>query len=396
MRRNRPGLVLVACLLGLFAGAVAPAGATDARVRALGGIADGFEDDSNALRWPGSLADYAGQADLGLAEIDADGATTASGHANVAFAENGRWGVLGLAFGDRLPEGERGGFFAAGYAHRLGPVEAALTFRGTTYGTAANPTGEGAFHVDTRYLHSWGIGARADLADGFYVDAAAELIRNELEYEDEALGIDLHDLSSDSHAWRLRGFARMSDRVVLVPHVAYSHEVRPTVHEALGGVADIAAWSVVAGLSCNGLLDPDNLVLVSLDYVSLQRDWTARFPSYATYDAGWRDMWQFVVRAGVESRVKPWLTVRAGVVYRRSTDESYLIEALDGVANDYDYRWDVAVAIPLTAGVGLHLGDFDADVAIHDASLLASDQLPAALERPGEGIVTAATLRYTF
>ncbi len=387
------------CLALAFAAtlalAAAPAAATDARVRSLGGLADAFEDDSNALRWPGSLMDYAGQASLGLSE-EQDGALSTFGGANVGLDADRRWGVLGLAFADQLPDGERGGYFSAGYAHRLGPVNAALTFRGTTYGTAANPAGDAEFTNDARYMHSWGVGARADLADGIYVDAAAELVRSELEYDDDALGISVHELSSDSHAWRLRGFARVSDKVVLVPHVSYGHDVRPTVSDALGGVADLSGWDTLAGLGVNALLDPDNLVLVSLEYLSLQRDWSARYPEQTTFDAGWRDMWQFVVRVGLESRVQPWLTLRAGAVYRRQTDEWYLGEALPGGATDYDYRWNVGVAVPVSVGIGLHFGAFDGDLAVHDGGLLATDELPAGLEETDDGAVIAATLRYGF
>jgi hypothetical protein len=391
MRRSCPVLVLVASLVGL----VAPALATDARVRSLGGLADGFEDDSNALRWPGSLIDYAGQAALGLSEA-ADGRAHTFGNANVGFDQAGRWGVLGLAFADRLREGERGGYFAAGYAHRLGPVNAAVTFRGTTYGTAANPAGEAEFRGDARYLHSWGLGARADLGQHAYVDAAAEIVRSELEYDDDAIGISVHELSSDSHAWRLRGFVRASEQVVVVPHLAYEHDVRPTVSDALGGVADLSGWNLLAGLGVNALLDPDNLVVVSLDYLDLERDWAARYPDPTSFDSGWRDIWQIAVRVGVESRVQPWLTLRAGAVYRRLTDEWYLSETLSPGITDYDYRWNVAVSVPLTAGIGVHVGDFDGDFVVHDGGLLASEELAAGLEEINTGVVTAATLQYSF
>ncbi len=386
---------LALALAASFALAAAPALATDARVRSLGGLADAFEDDSNALRWPGSLMDYAGQASLGLSERE-DGTVSTFGGVNAGLDADLNWGVLGLAFADELPEGERGGYFAAGYAHRLGPVNAALTFRGTTYGTAANPAGEAQFAGDARYLHSWGIGARADLADGVYVDAAAEIVRSELEYDDEANGISIHELSSDSHAWRLRGFARVSDKVVVVPHLSYAHDVRPTVSDALGGVADLSGWNTLAGLGVNALLDPDNLVVVSMDYLSLQRDWAARYPEQTAFDTGWRDMWQFVVRVGLESRVQPWLTLRAGAVYRRLTDEWYLSETLAPGITDYDYRWNVGVAVPVSVGVGLHFGDFDGDFVVHDGGLLATEELPLGLEEIDDGVVIAATLRYGF
>jgi hypothetical protein len=375
--------------------AAAPAAATDARVRSLGGLADAFEDDSNALRWPGSLIDYAGQAALGLSEVE-DGGTSTFGSANLSLGAAGRWGVVSLGFADRLSEGEPGGFFAAGYAHRFGPLNAALTFRGTTYGTAANPAGEAQFTGDARYLHTWGFGARADLGEGVYVDGAAETVRSELEYDDNALDLSLHELSSDSHAWRLRGFARVSEKVVVVPHVSYAHDVRPTVSDALGGPADLSGWNVLAGLGVNTLLDPDNLLVLSLDYLSLRRDWSARYPEHTAFDTGWRDIWQFVVRVGFESRVQPWLTLRAGAVYRRLTDEWYLSETLTEGLTDYDYRWNVRVAVPVAVGLGLHFGAFDGDLVVHDGGLLATEELPAGLGEIDTGVVTAATLRYTF
>lgn len=391
--RVRLCLLLALALSLTFA--AGPVLATDARVRSLGGLADAYEDDSGALRWPGSLADYAGQAALGLAE-DENGHVNTFGSANVAFDAAGRFGVLGLEFADKLVDGERGGYFAAGYAHRLGPVTAAATFRGTTYGTAANPAGEAAFRGDARYLHNWGLGARAEFGQDIYVDAVAEIMQSELEYDDDADGIRVHEVSSDSHLWRLRGFARLSEQVVVVPHMSYGHDVRPIASEALGGVADLSAWNLLAGLGVNALLDPDNLVIMSLEYVSLQRDWAARYAEPATFDAGWRDVWQVVVRVGVESRVQPWLTLRAGAVYRRHTDEWYLTETLAPGITDYDYRWDVGVAVPLSAGLGLHFGDFDADLVVHDAGLLASEDLPAGLETIPTGVATAATLRYAF
>jgi hypothetical protein len=386
---------LALALLASLALAPVPAAATDARVRSLGGLADAFEDDSNALRWPGSLIDYAGEAALGLRNSE-DGATSTFGGANLGLDDAGRWGVLGLAFADELPEGEPGGYFSAGYAHRVGPVNAALTFRGTTYGTATNPSGDAQFSSDGRYLHTWGLGVRADLAAGMYVDAAAEVLRSELAYDDDAAGISVHETSSDSHAWRLRGFARLSDKVVVVPHVSYGHDVRPTVSDALGGVADLSGWNVLTGLGVNALLDPDNLVVVSTEYLSLQRDWTARYPETTAFDSGWRDAWQFVVRVGLESRVQPWLTLRAGAVYRRLTDEWYLSETLAPGITDYDYHWQVGVEVPVSVGVGLHFGAFDGDLVVHDGGLLATEELPAGIEEIDTGVVTAATLRYTF
>jgi hypothetical protein len=374
----------------------APAGATISRVRSLGGSGDDFEDDSNVLRWPGSLVDYTGVAalDLGTWNLDTDGRST--GRGGHLFASLGRAGCLGLAFADELPEPDPGGYFSAIFAHSFGPLTPAVSFRGSTYGAGRDDLGDRQFAGQTSYLHNWGGGLRWDAGDGLYLDAAAEWIRAEIEFADESSGRRNHELSSESYAARVRAFARLNDRLILVPRFEYTHDVRPVVGDPLGDIADFGSWRVRAGTAFNVLLDPDNLLIASAEYFRNNRDWQARDWEWAAADDGWRDAWYFAVRFGVESRLLPWLSARAGAAYRRQTDEWTLREHLSGNEVDFIYNWNVEVDVPVSVGLGAHLGGFDCDLDLSEGAPLGDRYLPAGVAPIEKATRASLTLRYEF
>ena len=67
---------------------------------------------------------------------------------------------------------------------------------------------------------------------------------------------------------------------------------------------------------------------------------------------------------GVESRLLAWLTLRAGVEYRRSDTDQRLQPAPPG--GDDQISHEVHVDVPLNLGLGLHFGKFDADLVINE------------------------------
>ncbi len=397
-------LPILAIALGLMVATAAPAAATTSRVRSLGGQGDYFEDDSNVLRWYGSLVDYADEVvlELGTWKQDAhlpaglDRLSHQGGGVHLRFDEKGEWGTGAVYFGSDLPEPEPGGYFSALYARAFGAVNAGLFFRGTSYGKAANTAQTENFVGDALYFHDYGLGLRLDLGEAAYVDLAGEITQTRFEYDEFASGIAIKESSHDGGSLRARGFVRASERVVIVPMIDYMVDRRPTRMDVLADVADLDGWQVRVGGGANLLLDPDNLAVISVEYLDHRRDWTSRHPERALFDDGWRDTWQVRTQVGFESRVLPWLSLRAAARYVRQTDESYFRHDNPDGTFDVAYHWDVSVSTPVTLGLGLHFGAFDGDLVLFDKAPVGYDAIQAGSDELDRMNVSSFTLRYLF
>ncbi len=355
-------LVCVLCALAL------PALATTSRVRSLGAQADYFEDDSNVFRWYGSLVDYPQLAVLELGEWnhdtsgDLDDRVTGSGGAvHFRFDEQGRWGTAAMAFGDDMPEPDPGGWIRLVWARRFGPVSLGATFRGTSYSSASNGPNQ-ALDGNSRFLHNLGLGARVDLSDAVYLDLAAEIQDSEVDFYDRANNVAIEDDGGwDSFGVRGRVFHALTDHAAAVYRLAWFRDIRPIVDAELDHLAYLDGDLFHGGVGFNLLLDADNLVLLAADSTRPEADRPARWPIYANWDTARREWWQLDVRVAVESRLRSWLTLRGAASYRRSTDESNLVDGWSGDYVEQAYFYDVGVDTPVSLGLGLHFGQFDAD-----------------------------------
>jgi len=400
--RLLPGLL--ALVLGTATLIATPCDATTSRIRNLGGEGDYFEDDANVLRWFGSLADYPDLAVLELGEMQLGDASDVAGDRirnrggamHLQLTDPVNVGTFAMYFQTDLPEPEPGGSFSALYSHTLLGLQLGAYFRGTSYGTAANnPTTEG-LQGDARYFHNYGLGLRADLSDRLYVDLAGELIHTQLEYHDAARGIADDDSRLDSGAARARAFWAVTDDVALVPVFDYLSELRATYLDILDDTTGLDAWQISTGLGANALLDPDNLLIVSVEYRKRHEDYAARHPWLSDYDFRWREFWTIRARVGIESRLLPWLTLRASTAYRRLTDEQYTWQDLEDGSRIFEYGWDVNVTVPISLGVGMHFGAFDADLVFNDEAPFSFGYLLTGADDGNTANFTSITLSYGF
>jgi hypothetical protein len=395
----------LAALAALALVAVLPpaAGATTARVRALGGQSDLLEDDLGVVRWYGALADYPDLAVLETGDLDHDagGSITdklagSGGGLHAAFDQAGRWGVAAMYFGDDLPEPDPGGWFRLLYARRFGPVALGATFRGTSHSEAVSAPPDQTLQGGSRFLHDLGLGARWDVSDRLYADLAADIREGEIDYYDNANGITYEDDGSfDSFSLRGRAFHGLTRDIAAVLRLEWQRDLRPVTDDIMAGLVDLDATVFRAGLGFNILPDPDNLVIASVDYDRREENRDARHPFYAQWEDGWRDWWRLDVRVGIESRVRPWLTLRGAASYRRTVDEHLYTYDWTGYEERlYDY--EVSVRTPVTLGCALHVGPVDADLVFNDRALFDMDSGCARRDTGEDATYTSLTIGYEW
>ncbi|MEZ4388100.1 MAG: hypothetical protein R3D98_11090 [Candidatus Krumholzibacteriia bacterium] len=398
----RPTRLLLAAACLLLAG---PALASADRVRALGGVPDLVEDDSGVLRWYGAVVDYP---DLGVLHLGdwahrRNGAARGDlagrgGGVHVQLDPDGRWGTAALHFGEDLPAPDPGGWIQAVWGRRFGSLSLALAFRATSWSDASS-TPTAALDGGSRFLHLLGLGARWDLTDRTYVDLAADAQESEVDFYRRGGSVPLaeEDLGGwDSFGVRGRVFHELSDNLVWVGRLAWFRDTRPITDPVIDDLVDFDADHFRGGFACHLLPDPDNLVIISGDYRRLEDTRRARHPFDAAWERGWRLWWRIDARVAVESRVLPWLTLRAAASYRRHVDEQqYKYEW----ATDYTeiaYRYQVRVDTPVTVGAGLHLGQFDCDVVVNaTAPFEVGEGTDGFLDGESTNL-TGVTLRYAW
>ena len=391
----RPLLLLLAALIII----TASAHATTTRVRSLGGQSDYLEDDSGVLRWYGSLVDYPQLAtiDLGDWSHDTGDIEHAAGGLHYQFDEAGKWGTAATYFGDDLPEPDPGGWFRLLWARRFGKVSLGATFRGTSHSAASSGPPEHFLQGESQFIHDLGLGARWDLSDRLYADLAAEIREGEIDYYDAEHGITVEDDGGfDSYGLRGRLFHGLNKNAAAIYRLEWYRDRRAVTDPTMNDLVDLDARTFKVGLGFNILPDPDNLVLASVDYDRREEDRRARHPFFADWTEAYRLWWRLDMRVGVESRLLPWLTLRAAASYRRTVDELALTYTWpdDYAVRSYDYKIDVRT--PVVVGVGLHFGSFDADLAINDSALYDPNAGSARRDVGEDDTFTSLTLRYAF
>ena len=200
--------------------------------------------------------------------------------------------------------------------------------------------------------------------------------------------------------WRfgVRGrlFHELTPELVWVGRLAWFRDLRPLTDDVFEDLVDFDADHFRGGFAFHILPDPDHLIVVSGDYRRLEDERRARHPFDAVWERSWRQWWRIDARVGVESRVLPWLTLRASASYRRHVDEQqYKYEWAVDYA-EIAYRYQVRVDTPVTVGVGLHLGQFDCDVVVNaTAPFEVGEGVDGFLDGAHTNL-TGVTLRYAW
>ncbi len=335
-----------------------PAQATNSRVSSLGGGGDYFEDDSNVLRWYGSLVDYPNQAVLesgNFTILDGYWHSSTEKHsgpglgAHLALGQDGRFGTAAFFYNDSdedrttaIQQDHLRDNLSFLYALDLGPLTAAVTYRhGALTTEVMDSTTE--LSIDT-----FGTGLRMDLGSSAYLDLAAE-IRKVHETRNWDPGFEEND-DNGLLAFRARAFVGLGPRLALVPLAEIIDEDRQ------GGSISrytISNQLLRMGLGLNYFPDTDHLLLLSAEYSDYSE---ASDFSYVTVTDNWSTL---IVKAGFESRMLSWLTTRGSlgfVDYSISRD----IEP-DGNPDGGD-GFDGPI-LRVNLGASIHLGPVDLDFA---------------------------------
>ncbi|MFO7652780.1 MAG: hypothetical protein R6X25_03055 [Candidatus Krumholzibacteriia bacterium] len=406
----RPGPFVLAVFFSFaLAGAVLlPAAdvlASSSRVRSLGGDSGYFEDDSNVLRWYGSVVDYPDLVVAELGRFDLDAATAVpwsdrvygqGGGLHLSFDAARRWGV-GAAYveGDQ-PDDIPGGAATLMWGRSFGRHAVALAFQGTSYNRSTAGDGTQLFGR-AEYHHVWGAGLRSDLGESAYLDLAADVRNTQFDYVDPFRGLRYGPVEI-TKGWsaRARLFWRPNPRVVLVPLIGHLADIRPTYSDVLEDAADLDARITRVGFGVNLLPDADNLVLFSFEYAEGEETLRGQASPFARYARETRDWFTLHGRIGAESRVLAWLTVRLGIEYLRIEDEVLLL--LPAVNGDdlWFARRDIFLETPVNLGLGLHFGSFTADLVVNEESPFNLGYALTGAGRDDSTTFTSITLSYGF
>ncbi|MBD3222031.1 hypothetical protein GF314_12400 [bacterium] len=382
------------------------AAASSARVRTLGGVHDLLEDDTGVVRWPGALIDYTDLATLALGDWahDLDGAArdhVAGRGGTVHVALDRRLlglDAAGLQYGEDLAAPDPGGWIQMMIARGAGPVDLGLAFRATSHSEASGRHDE-PLTGDSRFLHALVLGARWDVGDRTYVDLALEGMDSEVDHyrrDQETPVVEENLRTARSWGARARGFHQLTDRLVWVGRLGWYRDRRPVTDDVFDDLVDYEGDHFRGGFGFHVMPDPDNLIVVTGDYRRLEDERQARHPFQARWETGWREWWRIDARVGIESRVSPWLTVRASATYRRHVDDGRheYRWSEDFVERAYDYQ--VRVDTPITVGVGLHLGQFDCDIVANATAPFEVGQTTAGIDDGAATNLTGVTLRYAW
>ncbi len=400
-RRQRFALSAVVLLL-----AAAPASATLTRVRAMGGGLSYLEDDAGATVWYAALLDYPDQAVLDLGDLDHDASgsfnrstTGTAGGFHARLDEAGRWGTVGIYVQEDLPAGAPGGAITLLGARGFGALSLGLQASFSSHYDGDNST-ETYGHGESLYIHRYGAAARWDVSDGVYGDIAGELVNVQSSDVEEYLWTLPYEDSWSTWSVRTRWFVALSEQTVWVPVFDFRRDDRTVYSDILAAPADQNAWQTRLGTGFNILPDSDNLVVVSGE-LRWGREHHARLDGASwicEYDDTNTEYFEVHTRVGLESRVLPWLTVRGALQYVRHQQERWTDRGaayLDG-PDRWTARNDITVLTPITLGVGLHAGPFQADLVLNARWSETYGTVPFGPAPQTLGTYTGITLGYRF
>jgi hypothetical protein len=399
-----PAVALMATILACSVVLVDSAQATTSRLRSLGGQADYLEDDANVRRWYGSLIDYPGLAILELGDWRHDaGGSLASrvsrqgGGLHVPFDRAGKWGLGAIYFGEEMPAPDRGGWIQLLAARRFGKLAVGGSFLGSSASDADSTHDPGLLDGTSNFVHELGLGLRWDLAYGVYLDLAAHRRHVSVDYFHREHGIAIKGAHGwDSFGVRGRLFQGLTDELAAVYRLEWVRDLRLLVDDDLADLARQDADIFAAGAGLNYLPDADNLLVFSVDYRRSEDIRRPRNPFFATFDRSERDWWRLDVRCGVESRLLPWLTLRAAASYRRTLDELTLTRRWTEDFLEWQYEYRVTVDTPVVVGLGLHFGAFDADLVVNDTAPFGLGYLLTGASDQQRAGLSSITLTYRF
>jgi hypothetical protein len=398
---------------------VSPTTATTARQNSLGGSAGFFEDESNVLRWSGSLSEYSGLVVLESGHFNLpwgyhdSGGLPASGPGaglHLALDQTGSWGTAAIYLHARGDDSDLGNLHrdrldagvALLYGRTIGTVQTTILYRhsgrdDSVTEPAAIP--DPATTELERTRQDIGLGLRLDLNEAAYLDLAGEVHgwRQRTVYrgfDGSAEPRDTGELTSwNSFGLRARCFIRLGARTALVPLAEYIKDDRPLpANFAVDRNIDGRLWRLGCGL--NFFPDTDGFLLGSVEYVDGRAD-QLYLTEISEDRFAWRKDWQDLrLRIGWETRLNPWVSVRGSGTYQHLRQENSQLDPTQAPEDDPG-----AITLDnlrLSAGLGIHLGPTDLDLALTDTEPYPGEVFQGESGDPETTNWLAATLRWRF
>ncbi len=373
---RRDTAALTALLLLAALSTALPAAATSTRLLSMGGGGDYCEDADNIRRWPGTLATYP---DLLLLELGEQYGSSVTGQglgAHLSLDGAGRYGVAGLWLYDDDPEQDvrlmwslKRGAWQIGLQHAYGNR------------VRANRANDSWFE-NARW--NLGAGLRWEIAPRTWIDLACEGTDTRDTVNVDYIPVVHVDRDMDSFGLRWRLFHGLSENLALVPCVVWERTLnyelveadwfgrildRGTIDDDGYGVHYLSDTSLFSGgLGLVLLPDPDRMLQASLTWSRTERELSDPAEGVAVQLLG-QDVstTALTVRLGGEARVLHWLTVRGGA-WKTMSVSDVTSHWSDTIFWSTAYRNVSDDDMDASLGIGLHLGDFLADLVVTDTA----------------------------
>lgn len=407
-RRPAPGLWFLAWLLACACAVPAQGGST--RLAALGGNADYVLDERAALRWYASGPEYAGRAVLELGRLDLDDGDEAwsdriSGTAAGFHVAPGKgWGTFLAYFHSRAEQSAPsqvdadypGGSVNLGWGKQWGRWGVGAGFRGTSYADVHESAGQPPSGRE-EYRHDYGLGVVADVGRGVDVEIAGEL-REVISYAyDPTRGLNGTNADNlNSYGVRLRARIPAGETTEIVPLVDYSRARHPVYSDEMNDRANLDGWLLRAGAGLRTVPRPDALFIFSGEFRDGRYDLDGVGADDAVWSATRYDWWSILLRLGLESRVLPWLTVRASLQYHRVEESEAKLGTEGQAPYDYEVAARVHVKAPLGVGLAVHAAGLRIDLSYNDHAPLSLGHVPNAATPREEARYLSLGMVYGF
>ena len=346
--------------------------ATTARVNSLAGTGDYLNDDSNVFRWYATLPSYS---NLVMAEVGSFDGYSAYDQAlgfTYACGEDGAYGTWGIflmshlmadAFysqvshlappmGDDIP-GVPVNKFAIHWGKELDGLAIGLAFTRSDKGEE-DTTPDDPLPASPNYNISYttlGAGLRTDVGENAYADFAVTM---------GLAGGGMTDSTEFDKKMSLNFAGRMfwewKEYATIIPVIDFGmYEFALDNGDPYsGGHGEKGNWFNV-GFACNMDVNTNNMLLFGVEVAKVKYE-----PSLPdTSDNDWAETSFWVLPSiflGLETDVKPWLTVRMAARKTLWKDTEKEIDGGEDMETGADFDWFL--------GCGFHVAEFDIDCEV--------------------------------
>lgn len=373
--------------------------ASESRIQAMGAAGDYMEDSRNTLQWYGTIPAYGDILCLELGTLAQETGSSrlrdSSLGLNLDLGDKGRLGTAGFNLtgsNDANPQGSSAGLhWGIGHHHQFGMM---VRFRDAEAASEREPGGYRNLRVE-RDL-TLGAGLRLDLGELTYLDFAGDLTGTDRKLVDD--GWLILDDQGNYNTWscRMRVFRSLGTRLAVVPYWSVTDREQGWLDPQGAFSAALLERDRRVGLGLNYFPDADSMILIAVEYGDISGSLTPTFSILPHSVLTWNsESYTFVI--GLESRLRSWVSFRAGARAFYGTREDY--PPLTTLA-DYDPatygRGYVERGMDLSLGLALHLGRFDLDLVVNSEPIFHLGNILTGDEGSEQANISCVSLTYLF